>query len=142
MVGSMIGTYPTYACTANSLLTPGRCSRHIAAQTLEAYVQEYAVQKLSTLDAAILLSQGPSTKGAIRGRQHMEPDATRVWQRLAPRRKAVALRQLFQKIKIGPKTTPRPVFDYSRIHFIDAAPDRAIDACVATSGDTTVIHDL
>ena len=47
MVGSMVGAYPTYACTTSSRPPrEGGCTRHIGAQPLEAFIQERAVATL------------------------------------------------------------------------------------------------
>ena len=56
MVGSMIGTYPFYACTSNGLLRPDRCTRHIAAEALEKFVADEAVRILAGLDPANLVT--------------------------------------------------------------------------------------
>ena len=52
MVGSMIGTYPFYACTSNGLLRPDRCTRHIAAERLEAFIAGEAAGILEHMPAA------------------------------------------------------------------------------------------
>jgi site-specific DNA recombinase len=117
MVGSMVGTYPTYACTANSLLTRNRCSRHVSAHRLEEYVEQRAIHRL-----AEIINDG---RGPAPGRHSAQalallrasPDHAATWRRLTMTRKAAVLGWLFQTIRVGPKTTPRSVFDYGRIHF-------------------------
>jgi hypothetical protein len=52
MVGSMIGSYPFYACTSNGLLRPDRCTRHIAAEALEGFIAAEGVRILASLDPA------------------------------------------------------------------------------------------
>ncbi|MEY9967664.1 site-specific DNA recombinase [Streptacidiphilus sp. MAP12-16] len=51
LVGEAIAGYPTYACTSKSLLSQGRCRRHIAAEPLEAFVEEAAMAVLEDWDA-------------------------------------------------------------------------------------------
>jgi site-specific DNA recombinase len=121
MVGSMVGTFPTYACTANSLLVPGRCSRHIAAVRLEAYLEQLAIAVLTDLDwagATAIAAAAPTV-----GRRQTDPlagvevgtGAEVAWHRLPPARRAMLLRALFEVVRVGPKSTPRGVFDYGRL---------------------------
>jgi hypothetical protein len=56
MVGSMIGIYPFYACTSNGLLRRDRCTAHIAAEALEGFIAARAVQILTCLDFANLVT--------------------------------------------------------------------------------------
>jgi site-specific DNA recombinase len=129
MVGTMIGTFATYACTANSLLTARRCSRHIAAGRLEAFVEERVLTTLSTLDGNGWRPRDGSSHAstgtiAVAGIEDLvdglRHDAPGTWGRLSSRRKASVLRRLFAAIRIGPKNTPRNVFDYERISFVES----------------------
>lgn len=66
MVGSMIGTYPFYACTSNALLQPDRCTRHIAAEALERFVADEAVRILARLDPGNLVTAPVIVPGVSR----------------------------------------------------------------------------
>lgn len=142
MVGSMKGTYPMYACTGNSRFGPPRCSRHIAAQRLEAFIQDKAVLILEEwevpvrLDVPVAVSanpigrSGPRATVARPNTDHHSivvrpidaldgvvtgPDARPAWDRLPAHRKAAVLRFLFASIRVGESSFPTAVFDYSRV---------------------------
>ncbi|MCX4750847.1 recombinase family protein [Kitasatospora sp. NBC_01287] len=144
MVGSMVGTYPTYACTSSSSLEADRCSRHIGAESLEAHVTERAIALLEALapDRAEPPADGahprapsrpvpsppaPSAQPqpphralhrALHGALHGVPlgaAARSGWSGLTPARKAAVFRHLFASIRISASATSRGVFDPTRI---------------------------
>ena len=138
MVGSMKGTYPTYACTSMSYLRRGACYRHIGAEPLEAYIADRAVLLLQSLDVATARSapvtasrQAPdgrppralhhdmSTRppGALDG-VVTGPGARFAWTRLSRSRQAAVLRYLFVTIRIAARSTGAGVFDPGRIDVI------------------------
>ena len=138
MVGSMKGTYPTYACNSTSSLHHGACSRHIGAEPLEAYITDRAVLLLQSLDITAALS-APATAarrapdGRLPRAVHRDistrpphaldgiitgPRARFAWSRLPAPRQASALRYLFVTIRIAASSTGTGVFDPGRIHAI------------------------
>ncbi|GAA1219321.1 hypothetical protein GCM10009665_06760 [Kitasatospora nipponensis] len=142
MVGEVIGDYRTYACGSKSGAVQGRCTRHIAAQSLEAFVEEAAIRILEAIGPgglavapvavpgfAALPGDGPSDRAtqlaiAVRPVDALDgvvtgPMARFAWRRLSLERKAAALSVLFRVIRIGPSSTARSVFDPTRI---DAVP--------------------
>lgn len=139
MVGSMVGQYPTYACTSNSSLVPGHCSRHIGAEQLEAYVFERAVHLLEGLAAGAALparvsavgrlpAPGASARDAHRAAvvRHVDaldgvitgPQARFGWGELSVPRRAAVVRFFFSAILISGSSTARSVFDNGRIEVV------------------------
>lgn len=138
MVGSMVITYPTYACSAASSLRGGACSRHIGAEPLEAYIADRAVLLLQSLDAeAAFAAPATSARRAPDGRPpralHRDvsarppgaldgvvtgPGARFAWSRLPRPRQAAVLRYLFVTIRIAASSTGPGVFDPGRIDAI------------------------
>jgi hypothetical protein len=106
MVGSTIGGYPTYACTSNSSLEAEHCSRHIAAESLEAHVAERAIALLEELPVPVLdgVPVGPAARFG--------------WARLSAGRRAAVFRHFFASIRIAASSTSRSVFDPSRIELL------------------------
>ncbi|MFE9423915.1 recombinase family protein [Kitasatospora sp. NPDC006697] len=106
MVGSAIGGYPTYACTSNSSLEAEHCSRHIAAESLEAHVADRAIALLEALTEPVLdgVPVGPTARFG--------------WSRLSPARRAAVFRHFFASIRIAASSTSRSVFDPSRIEIL------------------------
>jgi hypothetical protein len=111
MVGSVVDTYRMYACTANSRQAPDRCSRHIAAETLETFIQERAIQILLDRDDRAFSTE--AFDGVVTG-----PTARFAWHRLPHDRRAAVLRAVFAAVRIGPSSTPRSVFDYGRVEAV------------------------
>lgn len=145
MVGSVVAGYRMYACASMNRAHPGRCSRRIAAKSLEQFVQQAAVAILgewgdvpAACDLPVTVrrgpagSQGPTPKHWFRnghGQVDVQaahvldgvvtgPDAPSAWKRLPDERKRAVLRFLFASVEIGAKTTSRPVFDTSRINIL------------------------
>jgi hypothetical protein len=144
MVGSIVGDYRMYACGSVNKTLSRECNRHIAAASLEKFVEEAAVDilrrwdTLPSPDGPVTVWRGPaearsadpaarfwSTHGQIEQREIHALDgvvtgsqARRAWRQLPAERKTAVLRVLFAAIVIGPKTTPRGVFDTSRITLI------------------------
>ncbi|MGC0314010.1 recombinase family protein [Kitasatospora acidiphila] len=106
MVGSAIGGYPTYACTSNSSLEAQHCSRHIAAESLEAHVAERTIALLEAQSTPVL-DGVPVGQAARFG-----------WSRLTPGRRAAVFRHFFTSIRISASSTSRSVFDPSRIELL------------------------
>ncbi|MCC9310647.1 recombinase family protein [Kitasatospora sp. RB6PN24] len=106
MVGSTIGGYPTYACTSSSSLDAEHCSRHIAAESLEAHVAERAIALLEAQSVPVLdgVPVGPAARFG--------------WSRLSPGRRAAVFRHFFASIRISASSTSRSVFDPSRIELL------------------------
>ncbi|MEY9949672.1 recombinase family protein [Kitasatospora sp. GAS1066B] len=128
MVGSMVGSYPTYACTSNSSLEAEHCTRHIGAESLEAHVAERAIALLEAL-----LPSRPEPPGDDRPQPAAHqpavhhpalhgvptgPAARFGWPRLSPARKAAVFRHFFAGIRIAASSTSRSVFDPSRIEIL------------------------
>jgi hypothetical protein len=157
MVGTMVGTYPMYACTDSSRLTPDRCTRHIAAERLETYIEDHVIRVLLRWDdrsvdsapvAVTTRTPTPHTgrdvpqhdgPGPARPRNHTADQAVVVrrtdaldgvvtgqgarfaWDRLSYHRKAAVLRFVLAAIRVGASSTPRNVFDYSRVEIVPHA---------------------
>ncbi|GAA1255674.1 hypothetical protein GCM10009665_52740 [Kitasatospora nipponensis] len=110
MVGSTVGSYPTYACTANSSLVAEHCSRHIGAESLEAHVAERAIALLEALtDPPECRALDGVTSGT---------EARFGWARLSTARRATVFRHFFATVRIGASSTGRSVFDPSRIELV------------------------
>jgi len=135
MVGSMVSAYPTYACNSASSLRGSTCSRHIGAESLEAYVADLAVLLLQSLDAEAALAapatasrRAPDARppralhrdistrppGALDG-VVIGPGARFGWSRLPGPRQAAVLRYLFVAIRVAASSTGAGVFDPGRI---------------------------
>ncbi|MEY9878023.1 site-specific DNA recombinase [Streptacidiphilus sp. MAP12-33] len=143
MVGDAIDDYRTYACSSASSLAQGACSRHIAAEPLEAFLAEEAIRLLEGLDRDLLAFGGPAT--ARRGDRHgahladpraahrrvtalptgvmdgvvTGPGARFGWHRLPRERQAAVLHRLFGAVRIAASTTPQSVFDTTRIRPVE-----------------------
>ena len=147
MVGSIVGDYRMYACASLNSPLPRTCKLHIAAASLERFVNEAAVDLLTDWDGSIDLdgpvsmrrgsSEAPAGRRDGFRRDHGQvdlrdlraldgvttgPDAAPEWQRLPEARRAAVLRALFAAVVIGPKTTARSVFDTSRITLVRSDP--------------------
>ncbi|WP_035845147.1 recombinase family protein [Kitasatospora azatica] len=131
MVGSMIGSYPTYACTSNSSLEAVHCSRHIGAESLEAHVAEHAISLLEALPVDALpsgaLPSVPLPSGALfldtLDGVRTGPQARHGWARLSPTRRAAVYRYFFAAIRISASSTSRSVFDPTRIEIVPHRQD-------------------
>lgn len=135
MVGSMVGAYPTYACSTASALKGGTCSRHIGAEPLESYIADRAVLLLQSLNVAAAQSapatmsrrppDGRSPRALHRDVSPRPPGALDgvvagrgarfAWALLSSTRQAAVLRYLFITIRIAASSTGAGVFDPGRI---------------------------
>ncbi|MFE0462017.1 recombinase family protein [Kitasatospora sp. NPDC058965] len=113
MVGSTVGSYPTYACTSNSSLDAEHCSRHIGAESLESHVADRAIALLEALPTPL----DPDSPDALDGVQ-TGPGARFGWARLSPTRRAAVFRHFFATIRIAASSTSRSVFDPTRIEIV------------------------
>lgn len=148
MVGSAIGAYPTYACSRPRDVERDRCARHIGAKSLEAFVQQYAIGLLEAWDAGAAFEaplairphpdttepQRRSTRITVRDPAALDgvvtgEDARDEWPSLPRARRAAALRFLLIAVRVGPKSTPRGVFDEGRVEVIPGPlPSKPHDA--------------
>jgi hypothetical protein len=147
MVGSIVGDYRMYACGSVNRALARACNRHISATSLEKFAEEAAVDilrrwdSLPDPDGPVIVWRGPAgdrpdpagrfwaTHGQVDKRELHALDgvvtgsqARRAWRRLSAERRTAVLRALFAAIVIGPKTTPRGVFDSGRITLIRSQP--------------------
>lgn len=127
MVGSVVGTYRMYVCTKSPRWTGVACRRSIAADPLEALVQERACLLLESLDRRKLatLAVAVATDGSAKVRPHRAMDgvtvgrsARKTWNALTHKRRQDVLRFLYAAIYIGESTTIRSVFDESRVDLV------------------------
>lgn len=162
MVGSIVGEYRMYACTSTNRLLPQRCTRHIAAKSLEDHVQQAAIEALERSGPPPAAPDYPATvrRGPVGGPGHRDgfraehgrvqtltanvldgvvtgPDAPAAWWRLPEQRRIAVLRFLFASVEIGEKTTSRGVFDTSRISIVPglSVGEWRVDGSSATSSE-------